>query len=165
MAGLQNSVDWGDFFLKAEQFTEGFSWGGFGEELLPPRGRLICLSLAFFYTDLRQRPLLSFFWGQSPRRHRRTKLPTSCWEGTPCHLPKVPHSRCCLTGNPGSLNTGCSLSCLGKPSKKKYGIIWEFSPNVGTPHPPLLGTLRWKWKFLGDFLKNLDSFLGDFRVI
>ena len=40
-------------------------------------------------------------------------------------------------------------SLLGKPSKKKYGIIWEFLPNVGPP--PLLGTPRSKWIFLGDF--------------
>ena len=52
----------------------------------------------------------------------------------------------------------------GKPSKKKYGIIWEFFPNV-RPHPPLLGTLRSKWNFLGDFVKNLVCVFGDFRVI
>ena len=55
---------------------------------------------------------------------------------------------------------------LREAFKKKYGIIWEFFPNVGPPPPPpLLGTLRSKWNFWGDFVKNLVCFLGDFRVI
>ena len=49
---------------------------------------------------------------------------------------------------------------IGKPSKKKYGIIWEFFPNVGPP--PLLGA---PCKKMGDFLKILVCVSGEFRAI
>ena len=47
---------------------------------------------------------------------------------------------------------------LRKALKKNYGIIWEFFPNVGPPHPPFwefrpfFTVILWSsWKFLGDF--------------
>jgi len=53
---------------------------------------------------------------------------------------------------------------FGKPSGKKYGIFWEFLPNVGPPkpQPPLVKKNK---NELVDFVKILVCFLGDFRVI
>ena len=49
--------------------------------------------------------------------------------------------------------------------KKIRDYLGNFPKRRTPPHPPLLGTPRSKWKILGDFVKNLVCFLGDFRVI
>ena len=49
--------------------------------------------------------------------------------------------------------------------KKNTGLFGNFSQTSDPPPPPLLGTLRSRWNFLGDFVKNLVCFLGDFGVI
>ena len=51
---------------------------------------------------------------------------------------------------------------LGKRSKNNSGLFGNFSQ---TSDPPLLGTLRSKWNFLGDFVKKEKKNGGDFRVI
>ena len=42
---------------------------------------------------------------------------------------------------------------LGKASEKKYGIIWEFFPNVGPPPTPPFGNPLVQKKFLWFILR------------
>ena len=60
---------------------------------------------------------------------------------------------------PHCIWVGISLACLGKPSKKNTGLFGNFSQTSDPPPQPLLGTLRSKWNFLGDFVKNLVCFM------
>ena len=48
---------------------------------------------------------------------------------------------------------------------KKSGVFWEFFPQMSDPSPPFLGTPCSKKQKMGDFLKRLWCFLGDFRVL